>query len=329
MQTMNGVRALVTGAGGFIGSHLVERLVHDGARVRAFVHYRGDGQRGWLETSTVAADVEFVAGDLVDSECVRKAAEGIDVIFHLGALISIPYSYVAPRSYLQVNVEGTMNVLEAARAHGISRLVHTSTSEVYGTPDSVPITENHPLKGQSPYSASKIAADKIAESYFCTWQVPVVVLRPFNTFGPRQSARAVLPTILSQLLAGATTLRLGALSPRRDLTFVSDTVDGFVRAALAAGAVGRTVHLGTGRDVSIGELARLAMDVVGREVRIESEPERVRPAGSEVERLLSAPDRAAELLGWRPLVDLREGLQRTAEWIARNPGAFRAGAYAV
>jgi NAD dependent epimerase/dehydratase len=329
MDTLQGRRVLVTGAGGFIGSHLVERLVGEGARVRAFVRYRGDGRWGWLDESPAKAEIDVVAGDLLDVERVRRAVDGVEVVFHLGALISIPYSYEAPRSYFKTNIEGTVNVLEAARACGVSRVVHTSTSEVYGTPERVPITEAHPLKGQSPYSASKIAADKIAESYFCTWDLPVVVLRPFNTYGPRQSARAVLPTILSQLLSGARMLRLGALTPRRDLTYVGDTVDAFVRAAASPMAVGQTIQLGTGQDVSIEELARLAMRIVGREVPIESDESRHRPAASEVMCLLSSPERAQQLLGWRPAVDLSEGLRRTAEWVEAHLSAFRPDQYAI
>lgn len=329
MTRLSGARVLVTGAGGFIGSHVTERLVAEGARVRALVHYRGDGSWGWLDQSAIKDELEVIAGDVTDAELVRRATAGCEVVFHLAALISIPYSYIAPRAYVHTNVEGTLNVLEAARTEGVSRLVHTSTSEVYGTPETVPITESHPLRGQSPYSASKIGADKLAESYFCTWQVPVTILRPFNTYGPRQSARAVLPTIITQLLSGVEMLRLGALSPRRDLTFVADTVDGYVRAATVPAAAGRTIQLGTGRDVSVEELARLAMQVVGRTVPIESEESRVRPANSEVERLLSSPALAAEVLGWRPTVSLEEGLSRTAEWIGANLGRFRPTRYAV
>ncbi|MDQ3070927.1 MAG: GDP-mannose 4,6-dehydratase [Acidobacteriota bacterium] len=328
-ETLQGRTVLVTGAAGFIGSHVTERLVREGARVKALVRYRGDGTWGWLDQSPVRGDIEVLAGDLQDADVVRRAAGGCETIFHLGALIAIPYSYVAPRSYVTTNVEGTLNVLEAARAAGGARVIHTSTSEVYGTPDSVPITESHALKAQSPYSASKIGADKIAESYFATWGLPVVILRPFNTYGPRQSARAVLPTILSQLLAGAERLTLGALSPRRDLTYVLDTVDGFIRAAVTPEAAGQTIQLGTGTDVSIEELAKLCMKVTGRDVPIDCDEQRLRPAGSEVERLLSRPARAAEVLGWRPTTSLEDGLSATAAWVEANLRSFKPDSYAV
>lgn len=326
---LSGTRVLVTGAGGFIGSHLVERLEAEGATVTALVRYRSDGRAGWLETSPARARIQIRTGDVCDQESVLRAMDGCDIVCHLAALIGIPYSYEAPRSYVRTNVEGTLNILEAARRVGVRRVVHTSTSEVYGTPDEVPISERHPLKGQSPYSASKIGADMMAESYHRSFETPVVILRPFNTYGPRQSARAVLPTILSQLLSGAPVLRLGALTPRRDLTYVDDTVDGFVRAATADGAVGRTIQLGTGRDVSVEELARMAMAAVGRVVPIECENERVRPRDSEVQRLLSAPDLAASVLGWRPRVDLEAGLAKTADWVRANLHTYRSGEYSV
>lgn len=326
---LSGTRVLVTGAGGFIGSHLVERLEAEGATVTALVRYRSDGRAGWLETSPARARIQVRTGDVCDQESVLRAMDGCDIVCHLAALIGIPYSYEAPRSYVRTNVEGTLNILEAARRVGVRRVVHTSTSEVYGTPDEVPISERHPLKGQSPYSASKIGADMMAESYHRSFETPVVILRPFNTYGPRQSARAVLPTILSQLLSGAPVLRLGALTPRCDLTYVDDTVDGFVRAATADGAVGRTIQLGTGRDVSVEELARMAMAAVGRVVPIECENERVRPRDSEVQRLLSAPDLAASVLGWRPRVDLEAGLAKTADWVRANLHTYRSGEYSV
>jgi UDP-glucose 4-epimerase len=326
-----GKKVLVTGACGFIGSHLVERLVTLGARVRAFHLYSARGHRGWLDDlpSEVTADLEAVAGDVRDRGQVAQACEGMDVVLHLAAQISIPFSYVAPETFLDTNVRGTLNVLEATREGRCGRLVHTSTSEVYGTPDEVPIREDHALKGQSPYSATKIAADKLCEAYARSYETPVMVLRPFNTYGPRQSARAVLPTILSQLLAGARVVRLGSLEPRRDLTFVGDTVEGFAAAAGGAWEPGETIHLGTGRACSVGELFQACCEAVGVEAEIEVDPARVRPSASEVQVLLSDPARAAERLGWEARVSLVDGLARTAAWIREHPGEFRAGEYLV
>jgi UDP-glucose 4-epimerase len=313
--------ALVTGADGFIGSHLVQRLVAEGDAVRAMCVYNSMGSVGWLADLSpeelAKVDVQFA--DVRDAERVRALVDGVDVVYHLAALIAIPYSYASPRSFVETNVVGTLNVLEAARTVGTGRVVHTSTSEVYGTPETVPIDERHPLHGQSPYSASKIGADMLAEAWARSFEVPVTVLRPFNTFGPRQSARAVIPTVLGQMLAGAEEIRLGALDPRRDFTYVTDTVDGFVRAARAPlGLPGEVIQLGTGRDVSIGELVELCRSVTGSAARIVQESERVRPANSEVERLLSAPARALERLGWAPQVSLEDGLARTAEWLRRT-----------
>ena len=324
-----GKRVLVTGAGGFIGSHLAERLVAEGARTRAMVRYTSSGSWGWLDASSVKGEIEVVASDITDADGVREALRGVEVVFHLAALIGIPYSYHAPRSYVRTNVEGTLNVLQAARDEGIERVVHTSTSEVYGTALRVPIDEEHPLQGQSPYSASKIAADKMAEAFHRSFGLPVAVVRPFNTFGPRQSARAVIPTVVSQLLAGAEELKLGNLSPTRDFNYVQNTVDGFVRAAEAEAAVGEVINLGTGREISIGDLVRLLMDVMGRQVRIVEQAPRVRPAHSEVERLLADVDRARRLLDWEPRVPLEDGLRATIEWIAGHQGRYRPDDYAI
>ena len=312
-----GRRVLVTGADGFIGSHLAERLVCEGADVRAFVLYNSFGSWGWLDgsPSEVRDALDVRPGDIRDAEQVAEAVRGCDVVFHLAALISVPYSFQAPRSFVETNVGGTLNVLQAARGAGGAKVVQTSTSEVYGTPEDVPIRETHPLRAQSPYAASKIAADKLAESFAITYELPVVVLRPFNTYGPRQSTRAVLPAILTQLLAGQDELRLGALWPRRDLTYVDDTVEGFLRAGEVEAAVGGTVQLGTGRDISVGELAELAMAVLDRSATIRSSEERLRPPNSEVERLLSDPSRAKEVLDWTPSVCLEEGIRRTAQWL--------------
>src|SRR4051794_24689319 len=322
--------ALVTGAGGFIGSHLVERLVADGWQVKAFVRYSSHDQYGALvhAAAGVLDAVDLVPGDLRDGDVVRRAVDGCDAVLHLGAVIAIPYSYAAPRDVVETNVLGTLNVLEAARACGTPRVVHTSTSEVYGTARQARIDESHPLQGQSPYSASKIGADKLAEAYHLSFGVPVVTLRPFNTFGPRQSPRAVIPTILGQALGGGP-VRLGSLTPTRDFTYVTDTVAAFALAATAAGVEGEVVHLGTGVEVSIGDVVRVAGEVLGRELEVVTEDVRRRPAGSEVERLLSEPARAEQLLGWRPEVAFEEGMRRTAEWLAESRSWFRLPGYAV
>lgn len=318
-MTMTGKRVLITGADGFIGSHLAERCVRDGAEVRAMCIYNSNSSYGWLSDSPLRDNMQFVLGDVRDAGSVDVAVRGCDTVLHLAALISIPYSYEAPRSYIDTNVIGTMNVLDAARAHGVARVVHTSTSEVYGTPQHVPIKENHPLRGQSPYSASKIAADMLCEAWAASFETPVVVLRPFNTFGPRQSRRAVIPSVLSQLVRGVDRLVLGDLTPRRDFTFVSDTVDGFVRAAVADLDGGTTVQLGTGRAVSIGELVAIACELLDVDPEIVSDESRIRPAASEVQVLLSDPARALEQLGWSPTVSLEDGLRQTAEFLATQP----------
>ncbi|MEW6252700.1 MAG: SDR family NAD(P)-dependent oxidoreductase [Planctomycetota bacterium] len=324
-------QVLVTGAGGFIGSHLVEALCTAGARVRAFVKYNGRGDWGML--SDVPADVqksiEVIAGDVRDPFFVRRVVEGCDCVFHLAALIGIPYSYVAPSDYVAVNVQGTLNVLEACRAERTPRIVHTSTSEAYGSARYVPIDEEHPLQGQSPYSASKIAADKLVESYYRSFDLPVVTVRPFNTYGPRQSARAFIPTTISQALTG-NRLRLGSLEPVRDLTFVKDTAQGFLAVGLAPQAVGQVVNLGVGHGDSIGTVVRLILRLLGKEnMPIEQDPERVRPEKSEVRRLISDNRRAREQCGWTPRYGLEEGLQQTIDWVRRNLERYRAEAYAV
>jgi len=323
-----GRKVLVTGAGGFIGSHLAERLVELGATTRAFVHYNALGSWGWLDESPARGALSVIAGDICDRDSVRHAVEGMDVVFHLAALIAIPYSYRAPASYVRANVEGTVNVLQSGRELGVERIVHTSTSEVYGTARYVPIDEAHPLQGQSPYSASKIAADKMAEAFGLSFEVPVVTVRPFNTFGPRQSARAVIPAIIAQALAGRV-VKLGNLSPTRDLNFVADTVDGFVRAGEAPEAVGQTINLGSGREISIGDLAALIGQLVGRPLVIESDAARLRREGSEVERLVADNRLAQRVLGWAPAVSLEEGLQQTIEWVKAHAGRYRPEVYAI
>ncbi len=319
---------LVTGAGGFIGSHLAERLVELGAKTRVLVHYRSDGGWGFLDGSPVREELQVVAGDVCDPESLTPAFDGVDVVFHLAALIGIPYSYNAPRSYVRTNVEGTLNVLEQARRVGVERLVHTSTSEVYGTARFVPITEAHPLQGQSPYSASKIGGDKLAEAYHRSFGLPVTTVRPFNTFGPRQSTRAVIPTIITQALAGPEIL-LGSLTPTRDFTYVKDTVEGFVMAAAAPDAVGEVMNLGTGNEISIGDLAAKILSVVGEDRPVRLDPKRVRPSGSEVDRLCASNEAAKKLAGWEPRWTLEKGLEETVRWLRDNRGRRSPDAYAV
>lgn len=324
-----GKRVLVTGAGGFIGSHLAERLVEAGAEVRALVHYNALGRWGWLDYSPYRTQMEIVSGDVCDRDSVYHALRGAEAVFHLAALIGIPYSYRAPVSYLRTNAEGTLNVLQAAREAGVERVLHTSTSEVYGSAMRAPIDEDHPLQGQSPYAASKIAADKMAESFWRSFGLRVVTLRPFNTFGPRQSARAVVPTIVAQCLARRETIRLGSLSPTRDFNYVANTVDGYLAAAEAPQAIGRTINLGSGREISIGDLAKLIARLAGVAAEVESEDSRVRPVQSEVNRLIADPARARELLGWMPRVGLEEGLQETIAWMSDHMELYRPDVYAV
>jgi UDP-glucose 4-epimerase len=306
-------------------------LVHEGANVRAFCFYNSNGSLGWLDRSSedVKKSLDVRLGDIRDARFVEEACRDIDTVFHLAALIAIPFSYQAPQSFVDTNITGTMNVLEGVRRAGCRRLVHTSTSEVYGTPASLPIVETHPLQGQSPYSASKIAADKLCEAYHCSFDVPVLTLRPFNTYGPRQSLRAVLPTILAQLLSGKRTLRIGNLAPRRDLTFVGDTVEGFLLAGERSGVEGETIQLGTGRAVSVKELLDLAQSALGVSVSVVEEPKRVRPERSEVMVLLSNPAKASSLLGWAPRVGLEQGLRDTAKWIEESGLQFDSDRYFV
>lgn len=325
------MKYLITGAGGFIGSHVVEMLLGAGHEVRALAHYNSRGSWGHLDGSPAAAHekIEVRLGDVTDSSMMRTLVEGCDAVLHLAALIGIPYSYHAPASYVAANVSGTLNVLEACRVARVRRVVITSTSEVYGTARYTPIDENHPLQGQSPYSASKIAADKLAEAYFCSFDLPVVTLRPFNTFGPRQSARAVIPTVLTQALNGAAEIKLGHLAPKRDLTFVEDTARAFLAAAETPGIEGEVIHFGQGQAVSVGELAQRCLDAVGSKARIISVPERQRPEKSEVGLLLCDASKARRLLGWAPKVSLDEGLRRTADYLRQNLGDYHHDRYVV
>lgn len=350
MKTEDPNLVLVTGAGGFIGSHLTETLVTMGRRVRALVHYNFQNNWGWLEgvcensgfvqtektplgvrcsNLPNGGSLEIIAGDIQDPFFVGAAVEGCQTVFHLAALIAIPFSYVAPASYVSTNINGTLNVLEACRKHRVSRLVHTSTSEVYGTAQYTPIDEKHPIVGQSPYSASKIGADHLAESYHRAFGVPVSIIRPFNTFGPRQSARAVIPTIISQAISGAEVIRLGSLTPVRDLNYVKDTVRGFLAVADSDQTIGRVTNIGRGSGVSIGSLAKLILQKVGSRARIETEAERMRPENSEVFQLICDSTRAREVLTWAPSYTLDQGIEETVEWMRENIHRYKPGLYNV
>lgn len=325
-----GKKVLVTGGGGFIGSHLVETLLSHEADVKAFVRYNSRGDPGLLSmlSPDMFARLEVIAGDLRDLPAVTAAMRDVDTVFHLGALIAIPYSYKHPVSVVESNILGTLNVLMAGRELGTNRIVHTSTSEVYGTALRVPIDENHPLQGQSPYSASKIGADKLAESFHLSYDLPVVTVRPFNTYGPRQSARAVIPTIIVQALT-RDVIHLGNLNASRDLTYVSDTVDGFLCAAEASGVEGGTYNLGVGKMISIGELANEIISLIGRKIEIEIDTSRLRPEKSEVKRLLSDNRLAGEKLGWSPKVNLKTGLMKTVNWISNHLSHFQSDLYQI
>jgi len=327
----NGRKVLVTGAGGFIGSHLTERLAKEGARVRAFVYYNSFGRWGWLDEtgSDLMKSIEVFSGDIRDPNRVFEAVEGQKIVFHLASLVAIPYSYHAPDSYVQTNIGGTLNVLNACRMVKIERLIHTSTSEVYGTAQYVPIDEKHPLQGQSPYSATKIGADMLAESFHCSFNLPVTIVRPFNTYGPRQSARAVIPTILSQLFQGSNHIKLGALHPTRDFNFVEDTVSGFLALAEADAAIGRVVNLGSGREISIGDLVKTLLSITGKKAEIVCEEERLRPEGSEVDRLLCDASLAKGLTDWQPYYTLENGLGMTASWVEKNLGIYHTRFYDI
>ena len=320
--------ALITGAGGFIGSHLTEKLVREGAKVKAMVHYNSRNDWGLLELipKEVRNELEIISGDIQDPFFVDKAVEGCDTVFHLSSLIAIPYSYVAPQTYVATNVGGAVNVMQAAVRHGVSKVVHTSTSECYGTAQYVPIDEKHPLQGQSPYSASKIGADMIAESFWRSFELPVAIIRPFNSYGPRQSARAVIPTIISQALSGKV-IKLGSLTPTRDMNFVADTVAGFVQVAKSDRSVGEVINVGSGVEYSIGEIANKIINILQSDSVIESDDQRVRPGKSEVERLLCCNAKAAELLGWKPQVNLDKGLEITIAWLKDNLNRYKANIY--
>ena len=330
-EVIYGKKVFVTGADGFIGSHLVELLVDAGANVRALVYYNSWNEKGWLRDlpQKTLNEIEIFLGDVRDSEMMRKGVLGCDYVFHLSSLIAIPYSYEAPRSYVDTNVNGALNILQACRdSDTLTRLVHVSTSEVYGTAQQVPISEDHPLVGQSPYSASKIAADKMAESFYLSLGLPVVTARPFNTFGPRQTARAVIPTIASQLLAGRETLNLGALTPTRDFNFTLDTAAGMLALALCKEAEGQVVNIGSGEEWSIAQTVEMLCEIVGRKVEIVTDEARIRPEKSEVNRLLADTLKMQRLTGWKSRVPFNEGLSKTVEWIERNMHYFDVDRYA-
>jgi NAD dependent epimerase/dehydratase len=326
----NDIEVLVTGAGGFIGSHLVDDLLSRGANVTAFVHYNARNDWGMLEGqyNDKNPNLNVIAGDVTDSLFVKKAVSEKEYVFHLAALIGIPYSYTAPESYVNTNVKGTLNVMQACLESGVDRVVHTSTSEVYGTAQYTPIDEKHPLQGQSPYSASKIGADKIAESYYYSFDLPVTIIRPFNTFGPRQSTRAVIPTIITQSLTSSK-IRLGSLTPVRDLTYVSDTVQGFIKMAESKKTAGQTINTGSGRGITIGDLADIIIKHINPNISIVCEKERVRPEKSEVMQLLCDNRLAWELAGWQPKYTLEEGLTQTIEWMKNHISSYKPGFYTL
>ena len=330
MTFWKGKRVLVTGAGGFIGSHLTERLVREGAAVKVFVRYNARADFGLLRQlpADIRSELDIIAGDLRDSHAVQQAVARVDLVFHLGAIISIPYSYVHPLETAETNFMGTMNILLACQAHDVGRLIHTSTSEVYGTARYAPMDETHPLQGQSPYSASKIGADKLAESFYCAYNLPVVTVRPFNTYGPRQSSRAVIPTIITQALT-QDCIHLGNLDARRDFTYAADTVNGFLKAAEAPAVEGQVINLGSGEDVSIGDLAHNIIHQIGRPVEIVTEAARTRPEKSEVLRLCSDNTLARQQLGWQPQVPLQDGLRQTIAWIHDHLDFYRIGQYEI
>lgn len=334
METdFQGAKVLVTGADGFIGSHLVEALLAEKASVRALVCYNSFNSWGWLDEfpKDLQSKIEVISGDIRDPHCVKKLMEGIDVAFHLAALIAIPYSYAAPDSYVDTNIKGTLNVLQSARELGTKKILVTSTSEVYGTAKYVPIDEKHPFQGQSPYSATKIGADRISESFYRSFGLPVTIVRPFNTYGPRQSARAVIPTIISQLQSGMRQIKLGSLTPTRDLVFVKDTARAFVEIAKTDNLAGEEINVATQKEISIGELAQRIMSLMEAEAEIISEDIRMRPKDSEVERLLGSNEKIKKLVGWQPRYDLDEGLAQTISWFKSSTRAhsYKADIYNV
>lgn len=332
-MNLSNKKILVTGADGFIGSHLVEELVVAGCSVRAFVYYNSFNSWGWLDTfpKDLLDRIDVFAGDIRDPNGVRNAMQGIDMVFHLAALIAIPFSYHSPDSYIDTNIKGTLNVLQAARDTRCERVLVTSTSEVYGTALYVPIDEKHPYQGQSPYSATKIGADRLAESFYRSFEMPVTIVRPFNTYGPRQSARAVIPTIIAQLLSGMTEIKLGSLHPTRDFNFVKDTARGFIAMAESERTIGEEINIASQREISIGDLAQELIDQINPKAVIVSDDVRKRPGKSEVERLLGSNEKILRLTDWKPLYDFKSGIKETIEWfrITDNMARYKAGIYNV
>jgi len=330
-MNLKGKKVLVTGSEGFIGSHLTERLVELGAKVTALVQYNSFNNWGWIDTFSdeIKDNIEIVTGDIREYDNVKRIIKGKDVVFHLAALIAIPYSYLSPMAYVRTNVEGTTNVLEACKEYGVEKIVHTSTSETYGTALYVPIDENHPLQGQSPYSASKIAADMMAESFYRSFELPVAIIRPFNTYGPRQSARAVIPTIITQILSGADKIKLGSLTPTRDFNYVKDIIEAFIKVAECEETVGQVVNAGSNYEISIGDLAKTIVKLIGKEVEIICDDQRVRPEKSEVNRLWANNSKIRELTGWQPKYTLEVGLKETIQWIENNMKYYKPEIYNV
>lgn len=320
---------LVTGAGGFIGSHLTEKLISLGYRVKAFVHYNSRNSWGWLDSSVYKTRIEVISGDIRDADIVRHAMRDVEIVFHLAALIGIPYSYHSPEAYVDTNIKGTLNILQSALDFGVKKVVLTSTSEIYGTAQFVPITEAHPINPQSPYAASKSAADLLGISFHKSFNLPVVIIRPFNTFGPRQSARAVIPTIITQILAGLKKIKLGSLDPTRDLTYVEDTVMGFIKAGESTNGIGEVINLGNKSDISIRDLTFLIAEIMGVSVMIQEDVKRKRPVKSEVERLMADNSKAKKLLKWTPGNSLVEGLKKTLEWFKKNNEKYKYDIYNV
>lgn len=330
-MNLKGKKVLVTGSEGFIGSHLTERLVELGANVTALVQYNSFNNWGWIDTfdEDIKNSINVITGDIREYDNVKRMVKGQDVLFHLAALIAIPYSYLSPMAYVRTNVEGTTNILEACRDYEIEKIVHTSTSETYGTALYVPIDEKHPMQGQSPYSASKIAADKMAESFYRSFNTPVAIIRPFNTYGPRQSARAVIPTIISQILSGKREIKLGSLTPTRDFNYVKDTAEAFIKVAESQETVGQVVNSGSNYEISIGDLANKIIDIIGKDVSVICDEERLRPEKSEVNRLWADNGKIKRLTNWKPKYTLDEGLKETIDWIQDNMKYFKTDIYNV
>ncbi|WP_027624876.1 NAD-dependent 4,6-dehydratase LegB [Clostridium lundense] len=330
-MNLKGKRILVTGSEGFIGSHLTERLVNLGAEVTALVQYNSFNNWGWIDTfdKNIKDNINVITGDIREYDNMKRVVKGQNVVFHLAALIAIPYSYLSPMAYVRTNVEGTTNVLEACREYDVQKIIHTSTSETYGTALYVPIDEKHPLQGQSPYSASKIGADKIAESFYKSFNLPVTTIRPFNTYGPRQSARAVIPTIISQILSGKTEIKLGSLKPTRDFNYVKDTAEAFVKIAESDKTVGEVINAGSNYEISIGDTVKKIANIIGKNINIHCDDERIRPVNSEVNRLLADNRKIKELTEWRPQYSLDDGLKETIGWIKNNMKYYKADIYNV